>query len=111
MSLRVGPVALSHYEMLRGFLSRPPVAGFYVLGLAALGLFLSQGIAASFRAWGVAQTPGSSRWLEAGCTLISAAVVLMTVNVLSHFVTGRAYWVGESGAATRSTDDDDGAAR
>lgn len=111
MTLHVGAVALSHYEMLRGFLSRPPVVGFYVLGLAGLGLFLSQGIAASFRAWGLAQTSGSSRLLEVGCTLISAAMVLMTINVLSHFVTGRAYWMGESGAATRSTDDHNGDAR
>ncbi len=94
MTIRVGPVALSHYELLRGFLSRPLVLGFYALGLAALGLFLSQGIAASFRAWGVARGPESSRWLEVGCTLTSAVMMLMAINVLSHFVTGRAYWVG-----------------
>jgi hypothetical protein len=107
MTARVGPVALSHYELLRGFLSRPPVLGFYVLGLAALGLFLSQGIAASLlglflsqgiaaslRAWGLAPRPESSRWLEVGCTLASAVMVLLAINVLSHFVTGRAYWMG-----------------
>jgi hypothetical protein len=94
MTVRVGPVALSHYELLRGFLSRPPVLGFYVLGLAALGLFLSQGVAASFRAWGLGRRPESSRWLEGGCTLVSAVMVLMAINVLSHFVTGRAYWMG-----------------
>lgn len=93
MTVRVGPVALSHYEFLRGFLSRPLVVGFYVLGLAALGLFLSQGIAASFRAWGFARRPESSRWLEVGCTLAAAVMVLMAINVLSHFVTGRAYWM------------------
>jgi len=94
MTVRVGPVALSHYELLRGFLSRPWVAGFYVLGLAALGLFVSQGVAASFRAWGVARSPESSRWLEVGCTLASAVTMLIAINVLSHFVTGRAYWMG-----------------
>lgn len=94
MTVRVGPVALSHYELLRRFLSRPPVVAFYVLGLAALGLFLSQGIAASFRAWGFARRPESSRWLEVGCTLAAAVMVLMAINVLSHFVTGRAYWMG-----------------
>jgi len=94
MTIRVGPVALSHYELLRGFLSRPPVLGFYVLGLAALGLFLSQGVAASLRIWGAARTPESSRWLEVGCTLASAVMMLMAINVLSHFVTGRAYWIG-----------------
>jgi hypothetical protein len=94
MSVRVGPVALSHYELLRGFLSRPPVLGFYVLGLAALGLFLSQGWAASLRAWGLVRRSESSRWLEVGCTLASAMTVLMAINVLSHFVTGRAYWMG-----------------
>ena len=94
MTVRVGPVALSHYELLRGFLSRPPVLGFYVVGLAALGLFLSQGVAASLRAWGVARGPESSRWLEVGCTLASAVMMLMAINVLSHFVTGRAYWMG-----------------
>jgi hypothetical protein len=111
MTLRAGPVALSHYELLRGFLSRPPVVGFYVLGLAALGLFLSQGIAASFRAWGLAQAPERSRWIEVGCTLVFAAMVLMTVNVLSHFVTGRAYWVGASGAPTQSPDNHEGGTR
>jgi hypothetical protein len=94
MTIRVGPVALSQYELLRGFLSRPVVLGFYLFGLAALGLFLSQGIAASFRAWGFARRPESSRWLEVGCTLVSAVMVLMAINVLSHFVTGRAYWMG-----------------
>ena len=94
MTVRVGPVALSQYELLRRFLSRTPVLGFYVLGLAALGLFLSQGIAASFRAWGVSRTPESSRWLEVGSTVLSAMMVLMAINVLSHFVTGRAYWMG-----------------
>ena len=94
MTVRVGPVALSHYELLRRFLSRPPVFAFYVFGLAALGLFVSQGIAASFRAWGLSRGPESSRWLEVGCTVLSAMMVLMSINVLSHFVTGRAYWMG-----------------
>jgi hypothetical protein len=94
MTVRVGPVALSHYELLRGFLSRPVVLGLYLFGLAALGLFLAQGAAASFRAWGFARRPESSRWLEVGCTLASAVMVLMAINVLSHFVTGRAYWMG-----------------
>jgi len=93
MSARVGPVALSHYELLRGFLSLPLILGCYVLGLASLGLFVSQGLAGSFRAWGVARSPESSRWLEVGCTLVSAVMILMAINVLSHFVTGRAYWM------------------
>ena len=94
MTVRVGPVALSQYELLRRFLSRPPVLGFYVFGLAALGLFVSQGIAASFRVWGLSRGPESSRWLEVGCTVLSAMMVLMSINILSHFVTGRAYWMG-----------------
>jgi len=94
MTVLVGPVALSQYELLREFLSRPAVLGFYVFGLAALGLFLSQGLAASFRAWGLAQRPATSRWLEAGCTLASGVMVLMAINVVSHFATGRAYWMG-----------------
>jgi hypothetical protein len=94
MTLRVGPVALSQYELLREFLSRLPVLAFYVLELAAVGLFLSQGIAASFRSWGFARRPESSRWLEVGATLASAVMVLAAVNILSHFVTGRAYWMG-----------------
>ena len=91
--VRAGPVALSHYELLREILSRPPVLAFYVLGVAAFGLFLSQGIAASFRAWGFARRPETSRWLEVGCTLASAVMMLMAVNVLSHFATGRAFWM------------------
>lgn len=94
MTVVAGPVALSHYELLRGFLSHPLVLVFYVVGLASLGLFLSQGIAASVRAWGLARRPGTSKWLEVGATLASAMVLLLAINVLSHFVTGRAYWVG-----------------
>jgi len=94
MTVRAGPVALSQYELLRGFLSHLPVIGFYVLGLAAFGLFASQGLAASLRAWGLSRGPESSRWLEVGCTLASAVMVLTAINVLSHFVTGRAYWMG-----------------
>lgn len=92
MTVRAGPVALSHYELLRRFLSRPPVLAFYMVGLGALGLFLAQGIAASFRAWGFATRPKSSLRLEVGCTLGSAFLMLLAINVLSHFVTGRAYW-------------------
>ncbi|KPK14532.1 MAG: hypothetical protein AMJ62_12980 [Myxococcales bacterium SG8_38] len=92
MTLRAGPVALSHYELLRRFLSRPLVLAFYMLGLGALGLYLSQGIAASFRAWGFGTRPKSSLRLEVGCTLGSAILMLLAINVLSHFVTGRAYW-------------------
>jgi len=94
MTVRVGPVAISQYELLREFLSRRAVVVFYVLGLGALGLFLSQGIAASFRAWGLARRSGSSRWLEIAGTLSSAVLLLIAINVLSHFVTGRAYWMG-----------------
>lgn len=94
MSVRVGPVALSHYELMRSFVSRPLVLGACALGLGAVGLFLSQGLAASFRAWGVGRKPESSRRLEVLCTLTSAMAVLLAVNVLSHFVTGRAYWSG-----------------
>ncbi|MBT8470734.1 MAG: hypothetical protein KJN97_18460 [Deltaproteobacteria bacterium] len=94
MTVRVGSVAISQYELLREFLSRPVVMAFYVLCLGALGLFLSQGIAASFRAWGVARRSESSRWLEIAGTLTSAVLLLMAINVLSHFVTGRAYWMG-----------------
>jgi len=94
MTVRVGPVAISQYELLREFLSRPAVMAFYVLGLGAIGLFLSQGIAASFRAWGLARRPESSHLLEIASTVASATMVLMAINVLSHFVTGRAYWMG-----------------
>jgi len=92
MFISAGPVALSHYEILRGVLSTPVALGLYVVGLGALGLYLSQGIAASVRAWGFAEGPESSRWLEVGCTLLSAMMLLMAINVLSHFATGRAYW-------------------
>lgn len=105
MTVRVGPVALSQYELLRGFLSRPLVLGLYVLGLASLGLFLSQGLAASFRAWGFGEKPETSRWLEVGCTLLTAVMMLMAVNVLSHFVTGRAYWSGSPTASSQPTGD------
>jgi hypothetical protein len=99
MTFRVGPVALSHYELLRELLSRPVVLALYMLGLAALGLYLSQGISASLRAWGFGTRPESSRWLEVGCTVASAIMILMAVNILSHFATGRAYWSASSSAA------------
>jgi len=94
MTVRVGPVAISQYELLREFLSRPAVMIFYVLGIGSLGLFLSQGFGASFRAWGLGRGEKNSRLLEIAGTLTSAAMMLIAINVLSHFVTGRAYWVG-----------------
>ena len=103
MTFQAGPVALSHYELLRGLLSRPVVLGLYVIGLAALGLYLAQGIAASFRAWNIGTRPESSRWLEAGCTLASAIVMLMALNLLSHFATGRAYWFSSASAASSAS--------
>lgn len=114
MTFRVGPVALSQYELWRAFLSRPPVLGFYVFGLTALGLYLSQGVAASFRTWGLGTRPETSRWLELGCTLATAFAVLMAVNVLSHFATGRAYWGSSSphsSSDTSGTDSSDGGVR
>lgn len=92
MTVRVGPVALSQYELLREYLSRPPLLAVYVLGLGALGLFISQGLAASVRAWGHAIRPETSLRLEVGCIFVSAVLMLLAINVLSHFVTGRAYW-------------------
>lgn len=107
MFMSAGPASLSHYELLRGILSTPTVLGLYVAGLGALGLYSSQGFAASVRAWGFAEAPETSRWVEVGCTLLTAVMLLMAINVLSHFATGRAYWMssppqvsGEDGTPT-----------
>lgn len=102
MTLVAGPVSLSHYELLRGFLSHPLVLAFYVAGLASLGLFLAQGFAASIRAWGWVRRAESSRWLEVGSTLASAILITLAINVLSHFVTGRAYWVAAASSQPTS---------
>jgi hypothetical protein len=106
MAMRAGPVAISRYELFRMFLSRPPVLAFYVIGLTALGLYLGQGIAASFRAWGLGRRPETSRWLEVGCTVASAMMMLMAVNVLGHFATGRAYWSSPSPSTSTAADPD-----
>jgi len=111
MTIRVGPVAISQYELLRAFLSRPPVLGFYMLGLAALGLYLSQGLAASFRAWGFGGGHETSRWLELACTLASVMMMLMAVNVLAHFATGRAYWTNAAPTERPAVDPSPGGAR
>ncbi|MGB5812809.1 MAG: hypothetical protein WBG86_19905, partial [Polyangiales bacterium] len=105
MFVSAGPVALSHYELLRETLSMPLVLGLYVAGLGALGLYLSQGLAAAIRALGVAETPESSRWLEVGCTFLSAVMLLMAINVLSHFATGRAYWTNGPSQSEASPSD------
>ncbi|MEM7137972.1 MAG: hypothetical protein AAF500_15415 [Myxococcota bacterium] len=96
MSLSVGPISLSHYELYRELLSRPFSLGCYAAGLAALGVFASQGLAASFRAMGYAERPETSRWLAPGCILLSAVMLLLAANILSHFVTGRGYLGGSS---------------
>ena len=111
MTVRVGPVALSHYELLRGFLSRPPVLAFYLFGLGALGLFLAQGLAASLRAWGFGERRESSLWIEVGCTFLSAVMVLMAINLVSHFATGRAYWMGSASPQAEAANDTDGIPR
>jgi hypothetical protein len=100
MFISAGPVSLSHYELLRGALSKPVVLGLYIVGLGALGVFFSQGVAASVRAWGFAERPESSRWLEVGCTLLTAMLLLLAINVLSHFATGRAYWMSSPPAVS-----------
>lgn len=94
MFISSGPFALSHYELLREALSMPGVLALYMMGLGALGLFMGQGFAASARGMGFAETPESSRWLEVGCTFLSAIMLLTAINVLSHFATGRGYWTG-----------------
>lgn len=108
MTLRVGPVALSHYELLRIILSRPVVMACCVFGLAALGLYLSQGLAASLRVWGFGRRPESSLAVEVACTLAAMVLVLLAINVLSHFTTGRAYWVPSASHADQLTGAADG---
>lgn len=103
--LAAGPAALSHYELYRQVLSRPWAVAVSMLGLAALGLYLAQGSAAWLRSMGLGRRPESSPWVEVGCTLLSAMMVLMAVNVLSHFATGRAYWttsVHHEGTSSRN---------
>lgn len=95
MHLRAGPEALSHYELWRDVLSLPLVVGFYLLGLGATGLYLSQGLAAFIRSIGLARRPKASQWLEIGCALAAVGLLLMSSNLLSHFATGRA-WVGST---------------
>jgi hypothetical protein len=108
MSFRVGPVALSHYELLRIVLSHPLAMGCCVFGLAALGLYLSQGLAASFRAWGLGREPQNSLMLEVACTVTVAVTMLIAINALSHFATGRAYWAPSASLAVELDDASDG---
>lgn len=111
MTMRVGPVAISQYELWRGFLSRPPALGAYVVGLSALGLFVSQGVAAALRAWGVGVRAESSLRVEVGATVLGAAMMLMAINVLSHFSTGRAFWIASAPSAESPADEPSGGPR
>ena len=92
----VGSEPLSHYELLRELLSRPLGLGLYLVGFGAVCLYLSQGVAASIRSLGLVRRPETSRWLEIGCTLAGAVLLLVAANLLSHFGTGRAFWFGAS---------------
>ncbi len=103
MLSRVGPVSLSHYELLRDLLSRPVVMALYVFGLAAFGLFASQGLSALLRSLRGRPASESSRWIDVGCTLLAAIMVLFAVNLVSHFATGRAYWSGSPNASDAPT--------
>ncbi len=93
MHAQAGPEALSHYELWRNVLSLPLVVGAYLLGLGATALYVSQALAAFIRSFGLGSRPKASRWLEIGCALAAAGLLLASGNVLSHFATGRA-WVG-----------------
>lgn len=95
MHAYAGPEALSHYELWRDVLSLPVVVGAYLLGLGATGLYLSQGLAAFVRSFGLERRPRASRWLELGCSVLAAGLLLASGNVLSHFATGRA-WLGST---------------
>ena len=95
MHFYAGPEALSHYGLWRDILSLPAVIGAYLLGLGATCLYLSQGLSAFVRSFGLASGPSASRWLEIGFTLAAAALLLVSSNLLSHFATGRA-WVGSN---------------
>ena len=92
----VGSEPLAHYELLRSILSRPLTVSLYLLGSGAVCLYLSQGVAASIRSVGLVRRPETSRWLEVGCTLGAAVLLLVAANILSHFTIGRAFWFGAS---------------
>lgn len=92
----VGNQPLAHYELLRSILSHPLTLSLYLLGAGAVCLYLSQGVAASIRSAGVVRRPETSRWLEVGCTLGAAVLLLVAANILSHFAIGRAFWFGAS---------------
>ncbi|MEM9727000.1 MAG: hypothetical protein AAF997_00335 [Myxococcota bacterium] len=109
MFLTVGPASLSHYEIFRETLSLPWVLGAYMLGFGAFGVFVSQGLPAALRAMGYAERPETSRWLAVGCTFFTAIMLMLAVNILSHFATGRAYWFSSEPPSSSPNDGRDSA--
>ena len=82
------------YERLTNVLSTVPYAVAYVVGLAAVGLYLAQGLAAAHAVfWHDGTRPAAPpvAWL---CGIVALVFYLGAVNVLSHFVRGGAF-VGE----------------
>ncbi len=86
-----GPEPLAQYEFLRNWLSLPINGAFYVIGLAAMSLYLVQGIPALAHAWGLAPLASHRRW-EIATGILAWLFFVFTINVVSHYATGAALW-------------------
>lgn len=89
--VQFGPDPLSQYEFLRNWLSLPINVAFYVIGLAAMSLYLVQGIPALAHAWGFARLGSHRRW-EIATGILAWLFFVFTINILSHYATGAAMW-------------------
>ena len=91
---QVGAEPLGQYNFLRNRLSLPINVAFYAVGLGAVSLYLVQGIPVVMRGWGAAQSPRGYKRLQIGVGVLAWLFFVFTINVLSHYATGRALWVG-----------------
>jgi succinate dehydrogenase/fumarate reductase cytochrome b subunit len=91
-----GSVGPALYDALRDDLGLPFYFAVYVVGLTATLLHLAQGLGSFAERTRLVQGEPAVRGARLVAALVAAALWIVTVNTLSHFVVGRAIlWRGE----------------
>jgi succinate dehydrogenase/fumarate reductase cytochrome b subunit len=82
------------YDRLRVDMGTPLYLGVYVIGTAAVALHLANGLPAAARRFGLLGSKGAARNARIAAGAFALVLFLVTVNTMSHFVVGDAFFGG-----------------
>lgn len=80
------------YDRLRADLGTPLYLGVYVIGTAAVALHLANGLPAAARRFSLVKSDDGQRYVRIASAALALFLFAMTVNTMSHFVVGDAFY-------------------